>query len=42
MEGRREDVETFPCHFSSAVSSPHDVESLSQVWSLAKVDGPQP
>ena len=48
MEGRREDVETSPSPFSSAVSPPREVDGLSQIWPLpgicygAKVDGPLP
>ena len=47
MEGRREYVETSPSPFSSAVSPPHEVDDLSQIWLLpgicysAKVDGLQ-
>ena len=47
MQGRREDVETSPSPFSSAVSPPREVGGLSQIWSLpgicygAKVDALQ-
>ena len=47
MEGRREDVETSPSPFSSAVSPPHEVNVLSHIWPLsgvcygANVDGSQ-
>ena len=48
MEGRREDVETSPSPFSTALSPPREVSDLSHIWPLpgvrygAKVDGPQP
>ena len=48
MEGAHEDVETSHFPFSSAVSPPHEVDGLSQIWPLpricygAKMDGPQP
>ena len=32
MEGRREDVDTSPSLFSSAVSPPCQVDGLSQIW----------
>ena len=47
MEGRCEDVETSPSPFSSVVSPPHEVDSLSQIWPMpgicygVKVDGLQ-
>ena len=47
MEGRREDVQTSPSPFSSAVSPSSEVEGLSQIWPLpgicygAKMDGLQ-
>ena len=34
MEGSREDVETSPSPFSSAVSPPREVDGVSQIWSL--------
>ena len=34
MEGRREDVETSPSPFSSAVSPPREVDGLSRIWPL--------
>ena len=37
MEGRREDVEASPSHFSSAVSSPREEDGLSQIWPLSGV-----
>ena len=42
MEGRREDVETSPSPFSSAVSPPREIDSLSTIRRCygAKVDGP--
>ena len=46
MEGRREDIETSPSHFSSVVSPSRDVDGLSRMWPLpgvcygAIVDGP--
>ena len=46
MEGRREDVETSPSLFPSAVSPRREVDGLSQIWPLpgvcygATVDGP--
>ena len=48
MEGRREDVDTSPSSFSSAVSPPREVDDLPQMWPLpgicygVKVDGPLP
>ena len=46
MEGRREDIETFPSPFSSDVSPPRDVDGVAQICRLpglcyvAKMDGP--
>ena len=46
MEGRRENIETFPSPFSSDVSPPRDVDGLAQSCRLsglcyvAKMDGP--
>ena len=37
MEGRREDIETFPSPFSSAVSPPLQVVGLSQIGPLLGV-----
>ena len=34
MEGRREDVKTYPSPFFYAVSPPCEVDGLSQIWSL--------
>ena len=48
MEGRRDDVETSPSLFSSAISPPREVDRLSQIWPLTgicygtKVDSLQP
>ena len=48
MEGRREDVETSPSPFSSAVSLPREVDGLSEIGPLLgvchdiRVDVPQP
>ena len=48
MERRREDVKTSPSSFSSAGSSPREVDGLLQMWPFlgvrfgAKVAGPQP
>ena len=37
MEGRREDVETSLSPFSSAVSSPREVDGLSPIWPLPSI-----
>ena len=48
MEGRCDDVETSPSFFSSAVSPPPEIDSLSQILPLpgiycgTKLDVPQP
>ena len=34
MEGRREDVETSPSPFSSAISTTREVDGLSEIWLL--------
>ena len=48
MERRRNNIETSPSPFPSAVSPTREVDDLSQMWTLpgvcysAKVDGPRP
>ena len=47
MERRRDDVDTSPSPFTSAVSPPCEVDGLSQMWPLpnvcygVKLDSPQ-